>query len=902
MPMSPSAQSAPSALYLIDGSAYIYRAYHAIKPLSNSRGLPTHAVYGFATILRRLIRERSPQHLAVAFDTRGPVFRHRLYDRYKANRPPMPDDLAEQIPYIHQLVRAYRYLLLEDDDQEADDLIASAVARMVRQGHRVVIVSGDKDLLQLVSPLVSLWDPMKNTIMDEAAVQEKYGLPPSQLLDYFALTGDSSDNIPGVPGIGPKSAQKLILEHGDLEGLYQGLDGLKPSKAVQQIRDNRDAAFLSRDLVRLNAAVEVPADIDRYRIPSPDTEQLRTLLTELEFHSLLKEERSAAQITTTAFHLVQDNEALAALVRHLSGADLLVIDTETDSLDTQGARLVGLSLADSEGNAWYLPCGHRDAHGDLVSGQLEPGHLVGALRPLLEDPHLLKIGHNLKFDWAVLKLPENGAIQLAGPLHDTMIAAWLLNPDRHSYGLDTLCREIDLQMTTYAEVTGGDRREDAFCRVALEAAKDYSCEDVYGALQLYRVQQPRLADAQLNHLLYEVEGPLISVLATMEHTGIRVDKALLAQLSQEFEQRLAVDEQSIYNAAGTSFNINSPKQLGEVLFERLQLPKGRTTKTGWSTDVKVLEDLSLIHELPALILKYRNLAKLKSTYVDRLASLCHPATGRVHTSFNQCGTATGRLSSSKPNLQNIPIRTEEGRRIRSAFIAAQGSTLLSADYSQIDLRVLAHYSQDRALLDAFRHDRDIHRQTAAEIFFVAPELVTSDMRRVAKTINFGIVYGMSSFGLSNQLHLSRKEAQTFIDRYCAHFAGIKKFMDLVVEQARINGYVTTLLGRRRYLPDINSSKRIQREGAERAAINTPIQGTAADIIKLAMLRVQDELSRRHLQSRLLLQIHDELVLEVPDEEREEVSTLVQRHMEGAMALQVPLTVHLSYGQSLEKVE
>jgi DNA polymerase-1 len=814
----------------------------------------------------------------------------------------MPDDLAQQIPYIRRLVCAYRYLMLEQDDQEADDLIASTVARMVQQGHKVVIVSGDKDLLQLVSPQVCLWDPMNDRVMDEAAVEEKYGLPPSRLLDYFALTGDSSDNIPGVPGIGPKSAQKLIVEHNDLEGLYQGIDGMKPSKTVQQIRDHRDAAFLSRDLVRLNTAAEVPTDLERYRVGNPDVEQLRSLFTELEFYSLLKEEAPAAKIATSGFHLVQEKEELLSLARQLSGAELLVIDTETDSLDTLCARLVGLSLADPDGNAWYLPCGHRDADGVLLPGQLQLNQLVETLRPLLEDRHLLKIGHNLKFDLAILALPQNGSIQLTGPLYDTMIGAWLLDPDRHSYGLDDLCRGIDLQMTSFAEVTGGDRREDAFCRVPLEAAKNYSCEDVYGALQLYREQQPKLKDVQLLPLMHEVEGPLIPVLAAMEHTGIRVDKSLLTHLSQEFEQRLAVDEQSIYDSAGMTFNINSPKQLGEVLFEKLQLPKGRKTKTGWSTDVKVLENLSVAHDLPALILQYRNLAKLKSTYVDKLASLCHPATGRVHTSFNQCGTATGRLSSSNPNLQNIPIRTEEGRRIRSAFIAAQGCSLLSADYSQIDLRVLAHYSQDQALMAAFRNGQDIHRRTAAEIFFVAPELVTSDMRRVAKTINFGIVYGMSSFGLSSQLRLSRKEAQTFIDRYFAHFSGIKEFMGSVVQQARANGYVTTLLGRRRYLPDINSSNRVQREFAERTAINTPIQGTAADIIKLAMLLVQEELERRQLQSRLLLQIHDELVLEVPDGECEEVTVLVQRQMEDAMSLQVPLIVHVNHGPSLDKGE
>ncbi len=890
----------PPELYLIDGSAYIYRAYHAIKPLSTSHGLPTHAVYGFLSILRRLLREREPQYLAVAFDTRGPVFRHRMYDLYKANRPPMPDDLARQSPYIRELVMAYRLLLLEHDDQEADDLIASAADRIGRQGCRVVIVSGDKDLLQLVSPNVSLWDPMNDRIMDEAAVGEKYGLSPGRLLDYFALTGDSSDNIPGVPGIGPKSAQKLIAEHGDLESLYERLDTMKPSKTVQRLRDHRADAFLSRDLVRLNVAAEVPGSIEAYRRGEPDDERLRDLLTELEFFSLLKEETRAAPIETTRFHLVSEVAALDTLGRRLARVGLLAVDTETDSLDPLRAGLVGVSLAVEEGDAWYLPCNHRDAAGNRLGGQLPPDRMIAFLKPLLESPETTKVGHNLKFDLAVLAAPQNGSIRLGGPLYDTMIGAWLLDPDRHTYKLDDLCREIDLHMTSFAEVTGGDKAEDAFSRVSLEAAKNYSCEDVYGAIRLYGAQHPRLGEAGLLPLMENLEGPLIPILADMEEAGIGVDSGLLAELSREFGQRLEGDEQAIYASAGMVFNINSPRQLGEVLFERLQLPKGRKTKTGWSTDVKVLESLSQTHQLPALILQYRNLAKLKSTYIDKLASLRNPRTGRVHTSFNQCGTATGRLSSSHPNLQNIPIRTEEGRRIRSAFVASEGCSLVAADYSQIDLRVLAHYSGDRELLAAFHGGQDIHRRTAAEIFFVAPEMVTSEMRRVAKTINFGIVYGMSSFGLASQLHLSRKEAQLFIDRYFAHFSGIKDFMESTVEQARTDGFVTTLLGRRRYLPDINSSNRVQREFAERTAINTPIQGTAADIIKLAMLGVHHELARRRLRTRLLLQIHDELVLEAPEEEIEEVAALVREHMEAAMELRVPLVVRIGSGRSLEK--
>ena len=887
-------------LYLIDGSAYIYRAYHAIRPLSTSRGLPTHAVFGFLSILRRLLRERSPEYLAVAFDTRGPVFRHRLYDRYKANRPPMPEDLAVQIPYIRESVAAHRILVLEHDDQEADDLIASVTARMTGQGRRVVVVSGDKDLLQLVSADVTLWDPMNDRVMDEAAVAEKYGLPPGQLLDYFALTGDSSDNIPGVPGIGPKSAQKLIGAYHTLENLYQAAPEMKPGKAVRQLLDHREQAFLSRDLVRLNHSAEVPAEIERYRVQEPDIDRLRTLYAELEFHSLLKEDLPAPRIDTSRFHLVGDAAGLARLAKRLEGIDLVAVDTETDSLDTLSAHLVGVSLCVGDGEAWYLPCGHRDAQGALQPGQLRLDDLVRTLRPVLTDGRSTKIGHNLKFDLAVLAAPHNGGLELAGPLYDTMVGAWLIDPDRRSYKLDDLCKELGLRMTGFAEVTAGDKAADAFARVGLEAAGDYSCEDVYGALQLYRQQVEQLAATGLDRLLAEVEGPLIPVLAAMETAGILVDSDQLARLSIEFGQRLQTFEEEIFRVAGEPFNINSPRQLGEILFEKLQLPRGRKTKTGWSTDVQVLESLSLTHELPALVLQYRNLAKLKSTYVDRLASLRSPGTGRVHTSFNQCGTATGRLSSSNPNLQNIPIRTEEGRRIRSTFIAAEGCTLLAADYSQIDLRVLAHYSEDRELTAAFHAGQDIHRRTAAEIFFVSPELVTAEMRRVAKTINFGIIYGMSSFGLSTQLHISRKEAQTFIDRYLAHFSGIKEFMESVVGQARTDGFVTTLLGRRRYLADINSTNRVRREMAERTAINTPIQGTAADIIKLAMLRVHLELRARGLQARMLLQIHDELVFEVPLAELETVSGLVRMHMEAAMALRVPLVANLQHGQSLDK--
>ena len=907
-------------LYLIDGSAYIHRAYHAIAPLSNSRGLATNAAYGFTSILRRLVRERAPEYLAVAFDTRGPVFRHRMYADYKATRPPMPEDLAQQIPYIRETARAYGFLILEADDQEADDLIASAAARAREAGADVVVVSGDKDLLQLVGPGLRVWEPMKNVNYDEDAVLAKYGVGPERLLDFFALTGDTSDNVPGVPGVGPKTAAKFIGEHGTLEALYEAAPSLKKSKVVESLLANRDMAFLSRDLVRLNTKASVPAELSAYRWPGPDVSALRELWTELEFHTFLKDlsdgpgtpntpnasgaAETAERLPTAGFRLVGDEAGLAELMAHIRALppdDLrLAVDTETDGLDTRHARLAGVSLAVSPEEAWYLPCGHQDALGQRLPGQLSPEALTAALRPLLTDPGIFKIGHNLKFDMAILASERNGGIRMAGPFYDTMVGAWLLDPESRSLKLDDLMAEQGVRMTSFAEVTRGDKSADAFTRVSLNAAKDYSCEDVAAALLLHEHQWPLLAEAGLCDWAADVECPCIPVLADMEAAGVAVDASALRALGEEFGRRMTEMEARIHEVAGVNFNIASPKQLGEVLFERLGLPRGRKTKTGWSTDVKVLEKLASEHELPALVLAHRNLAKLKNTYVDRLLELRDPASGRVHSSFNQCGTATGRLSSSNPNVQNIPVRTEEGRRIRAAFTAPPGHVLVSADYSQIDLRVLAHFCGDEALVRAFREGADIHRETAAEIFGVMPDLVSPEMRRVAKSINFGIVYGMSSFGLSEQLGLGRKEAQGFIDRYFAHFPGIRVFMERVVEEARRTGYVATLSGRRRFLPDLHGKNRNIREFAERAAINTPIQGTAADIIKLAMLRLHQELALRKLQSRMILQIHDELVFEAPEHEVETLVPLAREIMEGAVQLAVPLVVGVGWGASLGK--
>ena len=887
-------------VYLIDGSAYFYRAYHAIKPLSTASGLPTHAAYGFTNILLRVIREKSPEFLAVAFDAKGPNFRHEKYPEYKANRPPMPDDLAVQIPYIKKIVTAHNIHTLEEQGVEADDLIASAARTLTAAGCKVIVVSGDKDLLQLVGRDIILWDPMKDVVMDPEAIKKKYNVAPEKLLDLFALTGDKSDNIPGVPGIGPKSAEKLINEFGSLENLYENMDSLKKGKMKESLESHRQDAFLSRELIDLKEDLAISENIDDFRLPEPDTARLKKLYTELEFTRLMKAEIPAAEVSREGFELVQTEPELAELVKLLKEADCMVLDTETSDLDPFVADLVGLSVCVTPENAFYIPLGHRDEAGKLLTGQLAKKSILKTLKPLLEDERLPKLGHNLKFDYSIIKEQGEG-VSLRGPLWDTMIASYLLDPGRRTFKLDDLCREIlELKMTTFAEVTRRDKRPDAFVYVEPADAKNYSCEDVLGACLLWKEFRPKLEKHNLWELFAELETPLLPILAEMELVGIKVDTGLLQELSQEFSKKIAELEKEIYKLAGQEFNINSPKQLGEILFDKLKLPHGRKTKTGYSTDVGVLERLSF-HELPQAVLVHRNLSKLQSTYVDKLASLVHPKTGRVHSSFNQTVTATGRLSSSNPNLQNIPVRTEEGQRIRQAFVPEKGHVFVAGDYSQIDLRVLAHYSQDKALLEAFRAGQDVHNRTAAEIFFVSPLLITPQMRRVAKTINFGIVYGMSSFGLASQLNLSRKEAQTFIDRYFKHYPGVQQFMEDIVKQAKKDHYVTTLLNRIRYLPDINSTNRTSREFAERTAINTPIQGTAADIIKLAMIKVDKELKKAKLKTRMLLQIHDELVFEVPEKEEEKVTRLVKDGMESVMQLDVPLVVNISVGNDLSKV-
>lgn len=885
-------------VYLVDGSAYIYRAYHAIAPLSNSKGMPTHAVLGFINMVKRLLRERQPAFLAIAFDSRGPVFRHQLYQEYKANRPAMPDDLSCQIPFIKKFVAASNILMLEEQGVEADDIIASAVTFFKACNRRVVLVSGDKDLLQLVGDGVVMWDPMKDRIMDSEAIHQKYSVQPDKLLDLFALIGDSSDNVPGVPGVGPKTAEKLINAYGSLDGLYAHIEELKQSKLKEQLIANKEKAYLSRTLIKLKDDVAVPKELTDYTLVSANDKELTDIYTKLEFSSLLKGIDTAKPVPVAGFITVRDHERLAAMVQELNGTKVLTVDTETTSINARKACLVGISLCTGLKRSWYLPMGHTDAEGNLQPGQLSAETIKTAIQPFLVSPHILKIGHNLKYDITVLK--QQWGIDLGGALADTLIAAYLTESGGRSLKLDDLCQARGLRLTSFAEVTGNDKRDGCFAYVDIENAGTYSCEDVYGSFLLWQEFAPLLEEKGLSDLFHRVEMPIVTILAEMEIAGICVDSDVLSLLSKEFSDKLATLEKQIYSLAGHSFNINSPRQLAQVLFEEQGLAHGRKTKTGFSTDVGVLEKLAQKHEIPALILQFRTVAKLLSTYVDKLSHLKDPTTGRVHTSFNQAVAATGRLSSSDPNLQNIPIRTEEGSRIRGAFVPGPGLVFLSADYSQIDLRVLAHYSKDKALVGAFSAGDDIHVRTAAEIFGVSPLLVTSEMRRVAKSINFGIVYGMSSFGLSNQLDIGRKEAQRFIDRYFALYTGVKTFMEEIIRLTQVNGYVTTLLGRRRNVHDINAKNRTQREFAERMAINTPIQGTAADIIKLAMIKCRQKLKSAGLAARMLLQIHDELVFELPEKELDATLPLVKDAMENALVLDVPLVVNFAVGGSLAK--
>ncbi|MEW6326710.1 MAG: DNA polymerase I [Thermodesulfobacteriota bacterium] len=875
----------PTLLYLIDAHSYIYRAYHAISHLSTSRGLPTNAIFGVTNMLLKVLREKRPEYLAMVFDARGPTFRHSLLETYKANRPSMPDDLSIQIPYIKDIIRAENLPALELEGYEADDLIATIVNRLASDKHRIVIISGDKDLLQLVSPYVTIWDPMKDRWIDLESLRKEYDLEPGQMADVFALAGDAIDNVPGVPGIGPKTALSLIQRYRSVENLITALETIDKPKLREKLTTYREQALLSKELVKLHVDVPLEIDLSRLRIGPPDSAALRKLFTGLEFTKFLKElepvdvkVNAGGQHPVAKARLVDTEDALTGMLSELKGAESFSLTVIGTSPDPMLADISGIALCIEPPEVFYIPLLDKDFKSSAIEG----------LAAYLQDSRRVKAGYNLKYDLIVLQ--RNGA-HVSGPYVDVMIAAYLLDPLGRSQKVDSLKMLTEHYLGAHPGDFGGRDISSACAAAGIIA-------------NLSSRLLPDLEDKGLYKLFCEVEMPLLEVLAGMEMTGVRIDLAFLARMSQELDTQLYDIKSKIFAAAGCEFNINSPKQLGEILFERLNLPRlKKTRKTGsYSTEAGILEDLALYHPLPGQILTYRNLAKLKSTYVDSLPNLVNPATGRLHTYYNQAVTATGRLSSSEPNLQNIPIRSEEGRQIRRAFITDPDWVLLSFDYSQIELRILAHFARDEALIKAFKRGEDVHTMTAAELFHVFPQMVTAEMRRVAKTINFGVAYGMSPFGLAQELRIGQKEARSFIDAYFARYQGVENFIKEAIASAREQGYVRTLLGRRRPIPDINSRNNAARQFAERTAVNTPIQGTAADIIKVAMSQVHDALSAGGYEARMIMQVHDELILEAPEKEAAGVIPLVKEKMEKAVTLSVPLVANVRSGHNWAELE
>ena len=879
-------------VFLIDGSSYVYRAFFAIAHLSNSKGFPTNAIYGFTNMLLKILREKGAEYAAIAFDAPGPTFRHEVFGEYKANRPSMPEDLRVQVPHIKEVVSALRVPVLEKEGYEADDLIATLARRLERGGIETVVVSGDKDLMQLISSLITMYDPMKDKTFQVPDVKERFGVPPDKVVEVMGLMGDTSDNIPGVPGIGPKTASQLIDEFGSIENLLKNVEKVKSGKVRSSLERYAEQARLSRELATLDSEAPLDWGVEALKLGEPDRKNLQAIFKEMEFAKLLRDFSLQTDHRDDDYRLITGRGEFDDLVQNLKKAGTFALDLESTSIEPMRAEIVGLSFSFEPHRAFYLPVGHAYPG---APEQLSREGVLRTLRPLLEDPGMKKYGQNIKYDYILL---ANSGIRLQGIAGDDMIASYLLNPSKHRHSLEELSREyLDRQIITYSDVAGSGAKAIPFSQVEVGKACRYSGEDADLTLQLAQLLMPKIEADGFAELFHEVELPLIEVLAAMEMNGVRLDVPLLEVMSREFEIKMDKISEEIFDLAGESFNINSPQQLGKILFERLKLPGGKRTKTGYSTDVEVLNELSKDFPLPAKVLEYRSLSKLKSTYVDALPQLVNPKTGRIHTSFNQTVTATGRLSSSDPNLQNIPIRSPEGRRIREAFMPEEGSRILSADYSQVELRILAHLSRDPFLVDTFQKDQDVHAATAGEIFHVSPDRVNPEMRRLAKVINFGIIYGMSAFGLAKELGIQPAVAQAYIANYFQKYHGVRDYIDSSLEAAREKGYVTTLMNRRRYLPDIKSPNRSVRQFAERIAINAPIQGTAADLIKVAMIRIHRRLIQEKRETKLTLQIHDELVFEVPEAELEGVKGLVKEEMEGVMKLVIPLKVEVGVGKN-----
>ncbi|MGE5503450.1 MAG: DNA polymerase I [Actinomycetota bacterium] len=904
----------PRHVYLVDGSGFIFRAFHALPPMTRPDGTPVNAVFGFTNMMLKLLSETDADHVAVIFDAKRKTFRSDIYPEYKAHRPPPPEELVPQFPLIREATRAFNVSCLEQEGFEADDLIATYAAQAVARGARVTIVSSDKDLMQLVGERVEMYDPLKNRVIGEAEVREKFGVPPAKVVDVQALCGDPTDNVPGVPGIGVKTAAQLIEEYGDLDNLLARAADIKQPKRRECLIENAEKARISRQLVRLRDDAPVPEPLEALAVREPAPEMLTAFLQAQGFRSILSrvQSRGGGAPTSTPqapiqarpapvdkdYELVLTPAALDAWVARALEAGTVAFDTETNSLDPLRCHLVGVSLSVEPGKACYIPVRHSPAAaqglldlGDAPAAGPKPmpeAETLQRLKPLLEDASVLKVGHNAKFDMQVLAAC---GIRVS-PIDDTMLLSYVLDGHTHGHGLDELCQlHLGHANIAFSEVCGTGKNQITFDRVPLDKARDYAAEDADMTLRLHRLLKPRLVAEHMATVYETMERPLVPVVVDMERAGIKVDAAVLKGLSTDFGRRMAELEDEIVRLAGEPFNIGSPQQLGRILFEVLALPGGKKTKTGqWGTGADVLEDLAPLHPLPARVLDWRQIAKLKSTYADALIAQVNPTSGRVHTSFSLTATSTGRMASSDPNLQNIPIRTEEGRKIRRAFIAEPGFKLLSADYSQIELRLVAHVAGIEGLRQAFHEGADIHAITASQVFGVPVEGMDPAVRRRAKAINFGIIYGISPFGLAAQLGIAQGEAKAYIDAYFARFPEIRAYMEAAKEEARAKGFVTTLFGRKVFAPNIRDKNPAMRNFAERAAINGPIQGGAADIIKRAMIRLPGELASAGLSARMLLQVHDELVFEVPEAEAEATRAVVKRVMEGAASLSVPLVV------------
>ena len=918
-----SKRNAGHDVYLIDGSAYIFRAFHALPPMTRPDGTPVNAVYGFTNMLTKLVEDTGAEYLAVVFDTSRKTFRSDIFPEYKAHRPPPPDDLIPQFALIREATAAFNLPCIEKDGFEADDIIATFARQASAEGHEVIIVSSDKDMMQLVGDRVRMMDPMKNRMVGPDEVRERFGVGPERVIDVQALAGDSSDNVPGVPGIGVKTAAELINTYGDLDNLLEHAGEIKQPKRRENLVNHADLARVSRELVTLRNDVELDLGLDDLAVHAPDPGVLLKFLETQGFKSTVARvqarlgvEISARAPSATAaaaetppdkneYELVQTADRLEAWIETARRAGVVAVDTETTSLDSMRAELVGVSLSIEGRRACYIPLGHRapvvqatldlEGAGDAAEGapnQIPMNDALGLLRPLLADRGVLKIGHNIKYDMEIFARYD---IEVT-PTDDTMLLSYVLEGGLHGHGLDELSLlHFDHANIKYSEVTGSGKKQIGFAEVALDAALDYAAEDADMTARLHRLLKPRLVDEHMVGVYEALERALVPVLMEMERTGIKVDPAELKVLSDDFEKRGNKLAEEIHKLAGHEFNIGSPKQLGEVLFDEMGLEGGKKGKTGaYSTDASVLEGLAAVHDLPARVLDWRQLAKLRSTYTEALIGQINPDTGRVHTSFGQAIASTGRLSSTDPNLQNIPVRTEDGRKIRRAFVADKGCVLLSADYSQIELRLLAHVADIAALKDAFRDGTDIHAKTASEVFGIPVEGMEPAVRNRAKAINFGIIYGISPFGLGRQLGIGQSEAKQYIEAYFEHYPGIRDYMESTKEFARSHGFVTTIFGRKCHVPGIQDRNPARRNFSERAAINAPLQGAAADIIKRAMIRVPGALKKARLSARMLLQVHDELVFEVPEAELDATAALACKVMEGAAHLSVPLVVETGH--------